>query len=140
MPSTVLTPPAASPPDPGTLVRAAALLDELDSRTPEGSEHVERGRRDARRSHREQTELLVTGEIGGGRRAIFTRNLSAGGLGFVLEGHLSNGSCVQVTLSRRDGGFDRVRGIIVYSRAIAPFWTCCGMRFEAAIDPSAYLG
>lgn len=116
-----------------------SLLDKLDARDAmNGSRH---GRQNTRAAFRRFGVKAIVHHPGGSMtaRRVLTRDISAGGLGFIDNGYLHLNTRVDIVLSRHGGGDDVVRGKVVQCDHIAGAWHAVGVKFEHQIVPKLYL-
>lgn len=117
------------------------LLDEMDRRSEEIGEGVRYGRKSQRyRYRRPRTKLDVRGGGGGDLQTeVYTRNLSAGGLGALHAGELPREASAMVELRRASGETDRLAATIVYCQKASGKWWSVGLRFEQPAQLERYL-
>jgi CheY-like chemotaxis protein len=115
-----------------------SLLDRLDAI----DDSAVRNRRSTQRIVYRKLDVPVRVFHPGGStsiKAVPTRNLSAMGLGFLYTSFLHNGTIIEVTLRRRLGGEDVVRGKVVFCGHIAGVFHQIGVKFDQKIFPKLYL-
>jgi CheY-like chemotaxis protein len=114
------------------------LLDKLDA----VDDSSMRNRRNSQRIVYRKLDVPIRVFHPGGStssKAVPTRNLSAMGVGFLYTSFLHNGTVVEVTLKRRLGGEDTVRGKVVFCGHIAGVFHQIGVKFDTKIFPKLYL-
>ena len=117
------------------------LLSRLDaSARPSGSDRE--SRREKRSSYRASDIALIVQHPGGGvgRFLMFSRNLSAGGIGFIHGGFLHPGSECSLLLRRRDGSPMALVGQIAHCRHLSGRHHEIGIQFSEDIDPEEVIG
>jgi DNA-binding response OmpR family regulator len=72
-------------------------------------------------------------------RVVATRNLSPSGVGFIVNSFLHTGTRIQLTLERRLGGVDLLKGLVVFCGHISGPYHQVGVRFESKIFPKLYV-
>ena len=77
---------------------------------------------------------------GAGRFLVCSRNLSAGGIGFIHGGYLHPGSECSILLRDRDGSPMALAGKVVYCRHLNGRYHEIGIKFSERIDPVRILG
>lgn len=117
------------------------LLSRLDaSARPAGIDRE--SRREKRWSYRASDIALIVQHPGGGagRFLVCSRNLSAGGIGFIHGGFLHPGSECSLLLRRHDGSPMALAGQVAHCRHLTGRYHEIGIQFSEKIDPEGVLG
>lgn len=117
-----------------------ALLDKLDALDDSGSSH--RNKRQSVRCTFRRCDVNIRIHHPGGTttaRAVATRNLSANGIGFLYPSFIHTGTSCEVTLTRRLGGADLIKGKVVFCAHVGGVFHQVGMKFDEKIFPRLYL-
>ena len=120
------------------------LLDRLDDRALlQLQSNAGAGRRaHPRYRHRHQNVKLILLLPGGGQANhwVCTRNISVGGVAFILEGHLMLGSRCRINLPGFDGRLYPLDATVRTCRVVEGSLHEVGVEFKEPIDVSAFVG
>ncbi|MFT3788508.1 MAG: response regulator [Tepidisphaeraceae bacterium] len=114
------------------------ILDKLDS----VDDSAFRNRRSSSRCAFRRTDVPVRIHHPGGSttaKVVYTRNLSASGVGFIYPSFLHTGTRVEAVLKRRLGGDDLLVGKVVFCAHVGGVFHQVGVKFEQKIFPKLYL-
>jgi len=119
----------------------ARLLTRLDA-SARSSGGGRESRREKRWSYRASDIALIVQHPGGGvgRFLVCSRNLSAGGIGFIHGGFLHVGSECSLLLRRHDGSPMPLAGQVAHCRHLSGRHHEIGIQFGEKIDPEGVLG
>lgn len=119
----------------------ARLLSRLDASARPSASGRE-SRREKRWSYRAADLALMVEHPGGGigRFLVCSRNLSAGGIGFIHGGFLHPGTECRLLLRRHDGSPMALAGQIAHCRHLSGRHHEIGIQFSEKIDPEGVLG
>ena len=131
---------------PLSMAQRRELLDRLDAVARRFDEAEAEGRND-RRTHERHPyriaglELIIEHLSGGSSNVLITtRDISAGGLGFLHGGFIHPGSKCWITLRRSNGMPMTVAGRITSCRHVEGIVHAAGVMFESAIDIDQLVG
>jgi CheY-like chemotaxis protein len=125
----------------GNLLRMESTLQTFLDRLDDDKDPRTVERRGRRMPYRRNDLRLAVTHPGGGtvERPVLGRDICAKGAGVVYDGFLHAGTDCQLTLRRRAGGHDAVRGRVVHCRHLHGAYHLVDVDFREPIVPKVYV-